>query len=252
MNQAVPAPRRRSPLIPAVIAVLALVMAGVLFGMSRQDGGDEPGMLVVTPSASATSLTPEQARARSAATSLSAQLARRVAGDPLARGRVDAPVLMIMFSEFQCPFCGTYARETQPQLDRYVDDGTVRIEWHDFPYLGQESTTIAIAARAAAAQGRFWQFHDAWFADQPPPNSGKATPAYLEEVAATAGIDRARFRADLTNPQLAEAVRADAQQAQGLGINATPAFLINGSVIMGAQPVETFVTVIEREARAVP
>ncbi len=248
------APRRRSPLIPALVAGLALVLAGVMFGMTR-DGDDRPPVAVVTPSGTAsgspTSLSPEQARARSMASSVSADLARRRDGDPLARGKRDAPVLMIEFSEFQCPFCGKYAREVEPQLARYVDDGTLRIEWRDFPYLGKESTTVAVAARAAAAQDKFWAFHDAWFAEQPPPNSGKATPAYLEQVAVKAGLDAARFRTDLADAkgELAKAVRADLDQAHQLGIGGTPAFIINGSVIMGAQPVEEFVKAIEHEAR---
>lgn len=247
-------PRRRSPLIPALVAGLALVLAGVMFGMSR-DGGDRTPAAVATPSGTPpgrpTSLSAEQARARSMASSVSADLARRRDGDPLARGKRDAPLLMIEFSEFQCPFCGKYAREVEPQLARYVEEGTLRIEWRDFPYLGKESTTVAVAARAAAAQDKFWAFHDAWFAEQPPPNSGKATAAYLEQVAAKAGLDTVRFRADRADPggELAAAVRADLDQAHRLGIGGTPAFIINGSVIMGAQPVEEFVKAIEHEAR---
>lgn len=255
---AVSPPRRRSPLIPALVAGLALVLAGVMFGMSRDGGDRNPAAVtsqsrtpVGSPAGSPTSLSPEQARARSMASSVSADLARRRDGDPLARGKRDAPVLMIEFSEFQCPFCGKYAREVEPQLARYVEDGTLRIEWRDFPYLGKESTTVAVAARAAAAQDKFWAFHDAWFAEQPPPNSGKATAAYLEQVAAKAGLDTVRFRADRADPggELAAAVRADLDQAHRLGIGGTPAFIINGSVIMGAQPVEEFVKAIEHEAR---
>ncbi len=243
-----PTPRRRSPLIPAVVAVLALVVAGVVFGLSRSSQSDQPPFLVVTPSGSPSSLSPQEVAAASLATSLSNQLARRRDGDPLARGSVQAPVVMVMFSEFQCPFCGKYAREIGPVLDRYVQDGTMRIEWHDFPYLGKESTTVAIAARAAAKQDGFWAFHDTWFADQPAPNSGKATPTYLEAVATKAGLDAARFRTDLADPALGKAVQADLDQAQRLGIGGIPAFLINGAVIMGAQPVEDFVKVIEAQA----
>ena len=156
---------------------------------------------------------------------------------------------MIVFSEFQCPFCGKYARDIHPRLQRYVDDGTLRMEWRDFPYLGKESTTVAIAARAAGRQGRFWEFHDAWFAAQPPPNSGRATPAYLERIASHAGADPAAFRRDLTDPALAEAVTADVEAARRVGIGGTPAFLINGTIIMGAQPVEDFVRAVDAEAR---
>src|SRR5699024_10940926 len=96
---------------------------------------------------------------------------RREAGDPLAMGDVDAPVVLIEYSDFQCPFCGKFARDIAPEIvDKYVEEGIVRIEWRDFPYLGDDSWKGAKAGRAAAAQDKFWQFHDALYADQPKTN----------------------------------------------------------------------------------
>ena len=71
----------------------------------------------------------------------------------MALGDVDAPVVMISYSEFQCPFCGKYARDTEPILvEKYVDSGVLRIEWRDFPYLGPESTTAAQAGRGSGLE----------------------------------------------------------------------------------------------------
>lgn len=240
-----PQGRKRSPVIPGVIAALALVVAGGMYLISQQSDSDRPPAVLVTPAESATNEQDKEATGKA----LAATIIRRQAQDPLARGKLDAPVQMIMFSEFQCPFCGKFARESYPQLNRYVDDGTLRMEWHDFPYLGKDSVTIAVAARAAGAQGKFWAFHDAWFADQPAPNSGAVTPARLDQVATKAGLDVARFRTDRANPDLVTAVQADTDKAQRLGIGGTPAFLINGSVIMGAQPVDDFIALIDRHAR---
>lgn len=79
-----------------------------------------------------------------------AALARRDPRDATAIGDVDAPVVMISYSEFQCPFCGKFARDTEPALiKKYVDTGVLRIEWRDFPYLGAESTLAGQAGRAA-------------------------------------------------------------------------------------------------------
>ncbi len=178
-----------------------------------------------------------------------AKLARREPHDPMALGDVDAPVVMIAYSDFQCPFCGKFARDTEPKLvDEYVEDGTLRIEWRDFPYLGAESTTAARAARAAAAQGKFWEFHDALYAHQQPPNSGRLTPAYLTGVARRIGLDARKLRADLTSDEVAEAVRRDFQEGQSIGVTGTPAFLVNGRPIMGAQPLEVFEDAIDHAA----
>src|SRR5699024_5603667 len=73
---------------------------------------------------------------------------RRDADDPMAIGDVDAPVVLIDYSDFQCPFCGKFARDTAPELiDEYVDEGILRIEWRDFPYLGDDSWKGARAGR---------------------------------------------------------------------------------------------------------
>src|SRR5665647_3073023 len=135
--------------VPVAVLVLVGVLAALVLG-SR--AGASVGSAEAAPSAgSSQAPSPDEAR--------------RKPGDPYAKGRVDAPVVMVMWSEFQCPFCGRFARETEPTLvKRFVDTGILRIEWRDFPYLGQDSQTAAIAGRAAAAQDKFWAFHDAVYA----------------------------------------------------------------------------------------
>jgi protein-disulfide isomerase len=181
-----------------------------------------------------------------------AALARREPGDPMALGDADAPVVMIAYSEFQCPFCGKFARDTEPELvKRYVENGTLRIEWRDFPYLGPESRVAALGGRAAAEQDRFWQFHDAMYDDQLPPNSGHLDEDYLVGVAEEAGLDVDRFRGQLHRADdLAKAVDEDFTEGQSIGVNGTPAFLVNGRPIMGAQPLAVFSKAIEQAARA--
>ena len=173
-------------------------------------------------------------------------IARREEGDPLALGEVDAPVVMIAYSEFQCPFCGRFARETEPTLvEDYVEDGSLRIEWRDFPYLGEESRTAALGGRAAAAQDGFWEFEEAMFDNQQPPNSGRVTPDFLADVAEGVGLDRQQFLADLQSEEAAAAVDRDFEEGQSIGVTGTPAFLVNGRPVMGAQPTDVFVQVVE-------
>jgi protein-disulfide isomerase len=230
--------RRTTVVLPAVLAVVAALVA-VVVGTSAADeetAGERPVAGVRTDApAPVPSDDPLLA------------VTRREAGDPLAKGAVDAPVVIVEYSDFQCPFCGRFARETAPVLEQeYVDEGLVRIEWRDFPYLGPESTLAAQAGRAAAAQDRFWQFHDAMYADQPAPNSGSLTEERLVEVAREVGLDVDRFRRDLASESVAAAVQDDFTEGQSIGVTGTPAFLVNGRPVMGAQPVEVFRQLIDQ------
>lgn len=249
--------RRRSVLIPAAVAVIALLVTAAAF-MASRPGPTASGAQGAPTSASSRSTGPaavvETPAPKDSTTDPVIEelkaLARRKPGDPLALGKPDAPVVLISYSEFQCPFCGKFARDTEPTLiSKYVDAGVLRIEWRDFPYLGDESTTAAVAGRAAAAQNRFWQFHDALYADQQPVNSGRITKEFLTGIAKKAGLDIARFSADLGDQKLRDAVETDFSEGQRIGVTGTPAFLVNGTPIMGAQPVDVFERVIE-QARA--
>lgn len=228
----------------------ALLVIGVLAAVSAT-GGTAPAPARPAAAASAAPSaagqpTGNSPTGNSGVQQVLARLGTRVPGDPLALGSLKAPVIMVEWADFQCPFCGQFARTTQPVLVRkYVDTGKLRIEWRDFPYLGPQSTTAAQAARAAAAQGRFWQYHDALYAHQHKVNSGALTSSYLVDLAGKLGLNTARFRADMTSPATARAVQSDLQEGTGLGINGTPAFLINGTPVMGAQPTATFEHIID-------
>ena len=122
-------------------------------------------------------------------------------------------------------------------MEEYVEDGTLRIEWHDFPYLGQESLTAAVAARAAQDQGRFWEYHDLLYRNQ----SGGFSLEKLLGLAGEAGLDVKRFEADLADPdRYSEVVADDFREGQQRGISGTPTFVINGRVIAGLQPLEIY------------
>jgi protein-disulfide isomerase len=175
--------------------------------------------------------------------------ARRIAGDPLAQGDADAPVVLVMWEDFQCPFCAKFAQETEPVLiDRFVEDGILRLEWRDFPYFGEQSVQAARAARAAGEQGAFWEYHDAVYALGFPPNSGQLTDDVLIGLARDLDLDVERFTATMQSQTILDAVTTDFQEGQQIGIAGTPAFLLNGRPIMGAQPTDTFVSAIEQAA----
>ena len=232
-------------LVPMVafVAVIALVVV-VLLTRGGGDGQDDDGASE-TGQAVPTAVSSEEAEARETLDCL----ARRDVDDPYARGDVDARVVMIAWSDFLCPFCGRFARETEPVLvEQYVDAGILRIEWRDFPYLGEESTTAALAGRAAAEQDMFWQFHEAVYDLEVPPNSGELDAERLQQVAVETGLDGDAFAAAMTDPAAQQAVTADFTEAQQLGITGTPTFLINGVPVVGAQPLEAFQQAIEAAA----
>ncbi|MEV6692145.1 thioredoxin domain-containing protein [Micromonospora sp. NPDC051196] len=180
-----------------------------------------------------------------------AGLARRAPGDPVALGEPDAPIVVIEYADFQCPFCGKHARETAPRLIReYVDQGLVRIEWRDLPYLGDESRAAAAAARAAAAQGKFWEFHDALYAKQRRVNSGALNDAALRDIASQLGLDLARFDADRASAVTREAIDQDRREAASMGLTGTPAFIVGDTPIIGAQPYEAFKQAIDKQLDA--
>ncbi|MDA3642540.1 DsbA family protein [Saccharopolyspora indica] len=176
-------------------------------------------------------------------------LQRRQPDDPFALGRTDAPVVMIMYEDYRCPFCSKFTADVKPELiKRYVDTGVLRLEWRDFPIFGEESLEIAKAARAAARQGLFWEFHNAAYAR----GNGGDKPSFpeetIQELAREVGVpDIAKFNADRDDPAIMQEIQTDAFEGQSLGVSSTPSFIINSQPVLGAQPLDQFIAVIEAE-----
>jgi protein-disulfide isomerase len=134
----------------------------------------------------------------------------------------------------------------EPELiEKYVKEGTLRIEWRDFPYRGEESVNAAVAARAAQAQGKFWEYHDLLYYNQ----SSGYSDENLTALARKAGLDTMRFERDYKNASYGRVVQEDFQKAQNLGVPGTPTFFINGKVLVGFQPLEVFEKAIEDARR---
>jgi protein-disulfide isomerase len=164
----------------------------------------------------------------------------------LSKGKAGAPVTIVEFGDFKCPNCRRFAQSLEPALkSRYLDTGVVRMYWRDYPIRGHESVQAAVAARAAARQGRFWAFHDALYTGERP----DLTDGGLRAAAKRAGLDLARFDADRRAKPVRQAVDTDLNFALDLGMPGTPAFLINGHLLFGAQPLAIFVQEIEKARR---
>ena len=176
-------------------------------------------------------------------------LQRREAGDPFAMGRADAPVVLVEYEDFRCPFCSKFATDVEPQLiERYVKTGVLRIEWRDFPIFGEESLEMAKAGRAAARQGKFWQFHDIAYSMGSTTEKASFPEERIQQIAREAGIsDLAKFNADRGDPTIMQEIQTDMAEGQRLGVSSVPSFIVNSQPILGAQPLEQFTSVIEQE-----
>lgn len=227
---------RRALTISITVVVLALLI--LLIGIVASPKGPSQS------AGSAPAATPGQSEAAAPL-----DLARRTADDPTALGRVDAPVVMIEYADYRCPFCGLFSRDTLPPLvDKYVESGDLRIEWRDLPVFGEQSFAAAVAGRAAGEQGKFWEFNKAVFAEAPERGHIDLTEERLIQLAEDAGVpDLEKFQADLDSEELAAAVTKDAQEAASLGATGTPTFLVNDIPLIGAQPLAAFEQAIDGE-----
>ena len=163
------------------------------------------------------------------------------AGAPV-RGAPDAPVTVVEFSDFQCPFCKQAQLTLSKVLERYP--GTVKLVYLDFPLerIHRQASRAAQAARCANDQGKFWEYHDVLFVQSP-----RLNLVDLKRYAAQVGLDAAKFETCLSSETHKAAVQKDIDEGRKLGVTSTPAFFINGRPLSGAQSVEAFARVIEEE-----
>jgi protein-disulfide isomerase len=156
-------------------------------------------------------------------------------------GAKDAPVTIVEFSDFQCPFCGRAEPTLRQVRAKYGDK--VRLVYMDFPLgIHEHAIDAASAGRCAEEQGKFWQFHDAMFADQ-----SKLKPDDLKADAKKLGLDTAKFNDCFDKGKYKSGIESDMAQGRDLGVDGTPAFFINGRPMTGAQPFEKFQSTIDEE-----
>lgn len=159
-------------------------------------------------------------------------------------GAADAPVTIIQFAEFQCPYCGK-ARESVDKV-MSVYEGKVKFVFRDFPLdFHQNAIPAAVAANCAGQQDKYWPVHDAFMQNQTALAEGD-----LIRVARTAGVDMEKWEACRKDPAIEAEIRADAEAGSKAGVTGTPAFFINGIFINGAQPYEKFKAIVDSELRA--
>lgn len=154
-------------------------------------------------------------------------------------GPQDAPVTLVEFSDFQCPYC----RRVQPVLKRLMTayHGKLKLVFRDFPLrqIHPQAQKAAEAAQCANEQGQFWPYHDRLFA------ATELGPEQLKQYAVELGLDAEGFNACLDSAKYSQEVQSDIDDARAAGVNATPSFFVNGLPINGAVPFERFVELVE-------
>jgi len=165
-----------------------------------------------------------------------------LADDDAFKGDEDAPVTIVEWSDFECPFCGRFYSQTLSQIEEtYINTGKVKLVYRDFP-LGfhQNAQKAAEAAECADDQGKFWEMHDMLF------ESGvSGGVAGFKQHAADLGLNTATFDNCLDSGEKAEEVQKDMRDGSNAGIRGTPGFIINGQLLSGAQPFAAFQQAIE-------
>ncbi|PKL36906.1 hypothetical protein CVV38_03365 [Candidatus Peregrinibacteria bacterium HGW-Peregrinibacteria-1] len=165
-----------------------------------------------------------------------------VLGDP------NAPVTIVEFSDYQCPYCQLFHQETYPQIkEQYIETGKVKLVYRDFPLENHpQAIDAAIAAQCVQlieGDSKYFEMHDQIFIGGP----AKLSREDLIGYATTIGIDSTTFEGCLNDNDFEEEVLKDLADGRALGFQGTPSFLINGISLEGAQPFEVFEQIIERE-----
>jgi protein-disulfide isomerase len=163
------------------------------------------------------------------------------AGTSPAKGQASAPIELIEFADFQCPYCLAASPTVKRVLDTYGD--RIRFVYRNYPLANHpQARPAAEAAQCANEQGQFWPYHDRLFGEP-----GKLSDGDLKQTAASLGMDAAKFNKCVDEHKYRGVVDADAQAGNEAGVTGTPAFFINGRLLSGAQPFDAFKRVIDEE-----
>jgi len=212
-EEATAAQRKRRMQLGALAVFAALVVVGVLIVVS-QSGSDESG---------------GDAESVSGTNDVTSEL-EGIPQSGTTLGDASAKVTVTEYGDLQCPVCAAFSEEVLPQLlSEEIKPGNAQLEFKNFNIIGPQSKDAAAASLAAAEQGRYFEFVETFYANQGRENSGYVTDEFLDAIAQAAGVeDLDRFNTDRADPAIADRVAAVQDEANKLGLNATPSFVVSG------------------------
>jgi len=226
------------------LLVMAAFLIGVLFTKVQYLEKAQKTAANQAAAAPAVQANPQQA----AAPAVGAKVNVTVGHFPV-KGNSKAKVTIVEFADFRCPFCEQFFSNTEPQIIKdYVDTGKVKFAFRNFAFLGAASVTAADASECANDQGKFWDFYNYLYKNQP---SESDTSMYntdtLTQAAVSLGMNDNTFRTCLDGKKDESKTNADLSDGQKAGVSGTPSFFINGISLVGAEPYSAFKAIIDQE-----
>jgi protein-disulfide isomerase len=241
--------RKQDRFLPISIMVAAALIGGALIFSTLYKGG------AATPGGTGDANNNGAAAGAQQAGAAAAGVAdaMKVGPHDAVLGSASAPVTIVEYGDYQCPFCTRFFSDTEPLIvSNYVQAGKVKMIFRNFPFLGPESTAAANAAQCANDQGKLWAYHDALYSGKIKDeakgggeNDGYFSRALFLQLAQQVGLNTGTFTTCLDGNKDMATVTAEKNAASAAGINSTPAFIINGTQILGAQPYAQFQAAIE-------
>jgi len=177
-------------------------------------------------------------------------LIRNINVDAPTIGNVNAKITMVIFEDFQCPFCKKFHDESFDQLKReFVDTGKIKVVHQNLAFLGIESINTAQAASCAKDQKKFWEYVDLIYANQGRENSGNLSDDNLKKLAKNLGLGMTKFEACYDSQKYKSLVENEKAFAKSYGITSTPTLVINGEIIKGAKSFDALKVIIDNKLK---
>ncbi|MBI2024709.1 MAG: thioredoxin domain-containing protein [Candidatus Harrisonbacteria bacterium] len=223
----------KDALLPGSIIVAALLIAGALvYNTGLKNVGNQASLEENTNTFSAEDLIDDDV----------------ILGDP------NAPVTIVEFGDYQCPFCARFFAQTEPQIrEEYIKTGKAKMVYRDFAFLGPESLAAANASQCAAEQGKFWAYHDRLFETELADgreHNGNLNATLFKSLAAELGLDQTKFNSCLASEKYKDEIQKDYDDGIAAGVRGTPHTFINGKPISGALSYSSFKQLIEESLAA--
>ena len=227
-------------LMGAQLLVL-LIVAVQISALTTQINGLNTGSAAPAPTARLVAPTPAPAPSQPQPTQNNFDMAELSDDDPF-KGDENAPVTIVEWSDFECPFCSRFYSQTLSQIEeKYINTGKVKLVYRDFPLsFHQNAQKAAEASECADDQGMFWEMHDKIFENQ-----GSMSADNFKVWALELGLDATEFNTCLDSGKHASETQKDMADGSAAGIRGTPGFIINGQLLSGAQPFASFEAAIE-------
>ena len=229
----------KNTLYLGVIAVLAILLVVSVFTGGFGFGSSNP-----TPTGNVVANNPAPAPTPLPSDNAAPVNAQALIDDDAVKGDKNAPVTIVEFSDYECPFCGRFYSDTLSQIDNeYIKTGKVKLVYRDFPLsFHAQAQKAAEAAECAGEQNKYYEMHNKLF------ESGVAGGvASFKQYAKDIGLNSGKFDDCLDTGKMASEIQKDFNDGQNAGIQGTPGFIVNGQMISGAQPFSAFKQVIDAE-----